>query len=165
MKFKIFFSAFLLLTVTFFTSCEKYYQVRNGVVQIEMIAAPEEKSLIASDENATEIEIKFSSDTEIEEAYVHLFVEDENKFTITDDTVQLNDSTCLKAFPDTSKTIIIDHQNLDVGQSEYTFSQTVDLSAYPDGTCFVLFGSAKGTSQHVDGTEHKGIYFSKGDKN
>jgi len=51
-------------------------------------------------------------------------------------------------------------RNTDVGETTYTFEIEVDLSTYPEGTCFALFGMARGTKE-TDGYDSQGIYFCK----
>ncbi len=162
MKMSNFFGLILISSLTFaLTSCEKYEDdILNGVVHIEMEKTPENKSIISSTQNSFDLKINFSTHTNLQSVSVALFVEDESKFNITESSVELKEDSCLDYI--SSDENIIDFLKTDVNEKEYIFETTVDLSEYPSGTCFVLFGSAQGESTHTDGgTDLKGIYFCK----
>lgn len=161
MKFNRFVGLLLFVTCTFFmTSCEKEEDVLNGVVGIEIVEAPSNKSIVDLNDGSQQIKVEFSTHTKLEEVYVHLFVEDNSKFNITNDKVVLKDDACLSLFP-TEAEMIIDFKKTDLEEKEFVFEETVDLSKYKEGTCFVLFGAAKGISTISEGTNSKGIYFCK----
>ncbi|MEM6802396.1 MAG: hypothetical protein AAF696_13390 [Bacteroidota bacterium] len=147
------------------TACEIPDEILNGVVSIEHKKAPQAQAVSALMDTTTDIEIFFSSKNPIEEVYVDLFVEDASLFELENGTVELKEEFCLNAFPDDSKAKIIDFEALAVGQNSFTFKQSVDLSSYPDGTCFVLFGTALGNSELSEGYDSRGIYFCKGNAN
>jgi len=148
------------LNLLFFTSCIDD-DVLNGVVQIEMVSTPEPESI--SEFNQPEsIKIKFSTHTEIEEVSVILFKEDPQYFTIEGGKVKLKEDVCLKPIPDNpEEDTVMEYENLTINDKEFVFEEQIDLSIYPDGTCFVLYGKANGVSEVSEGYDLKGIYFCK----
>lgn len=156
------FLAFISLLIFSLTACEIPDEILNGVVQVEFQEAPANQTVLALTDTATEIELYFSSKSPIQEVYVDLFVEDASLFEQEDGRVKLKEEFCLDAFPDDTKSKVIDFEQLSVNQNSFTFKETVDLSSYPDGTCFVLFGTALGSSDLSEGYDSRGIYFCKG---
>ena len=161
MKFNLFLSTLFIATFAIlFTSCEKHDDILNGTVKIAMIESPDDRRLVDLSSESEHIKVRFTTHTKIEEAYVNLFVEDKSNFTIEGNEVRIKDDTCLKSFPTDSESII-DYKNTSVGETEFVFEKSINLSQYPLGTWFVLFGMAKGISSVSEGYDSKGIYFCK----
>jgi len=160
------FRLILVLSVTvFLASCQKYDDdIINGSVQIEILEAPDNKSIILSNENVHNIKVKFSTQTTLDSLSVSLFVEDKSKFRISgNSTVELKDNFVLQSIKDDKN--ILDFQISGLNAAEYIFEETINLSNYPATTCFVLAGSALGVGESsAGGTEHKMIYFCKSTK-
>lgn len=156
--------SFLLAMVLFFNSCKVYEDdVLNGAVQIEMVESPTNRSLVNLGDAET-IRIKFTSDTKIAEVHASLYTKDANVFDINGDDVRLKQDEYLNSplffNEEATETSIFDVHNTDIGETEYTFEQEVDLSNYAVGTCFVLFGTARIDNDSA-GHDSQGIYFCK----
>ena len=115
--------------------------------------------MLQTNGTAQNIKIKFSTHTQLDSVSVTLFVEDKSKFEISENSVSLKEGNFLSPISDGSN--IINFQKGNLTDREYTFETSVDLSGYPQGTCFVLFGSASGKSDHAQGIDSSGIYFCK----
>ncbi len=159
MKSNLFFSFLCVSLILFMSSCEIHDHVLNGVVQIDIES--HERGEIISNGGVQNIKVRFTSDTEIQEASVSMYIEDASKFTIEGNRIKLNEDAYLNVLPRTDQVTIIDFENKSVNNNEYVYEQEVDLSAYPAGTCFVLFGSALGSSEISEGYDSQGVYFTK----
>jgi len=129
------------------TSCDKRDAIRNGTVEIE-ISGVEKKGTVPADGNLS-VDVFFKSDEALEDLRVKLFKVGENRATLEG----------LEAIPSESDTNIIDFQKAS-SDKEFTFTETVDLSTYAAGTCFVIRASAVGTTEFSSGgIESNSFYF------
>jgi len=156
-------SALIVTIVLFISSCRLYQtELHLYTVDIEILESPEEGKLINL-EHKEKIRIEFTSDTEIREAHVLLFPEDANMFDIEGDNIQAKETVYLNnpmVQGEMDEDAIFAARNYNVEATEYTFEQEVDLSIYPTGTCFVLYGIARPDDNHI-GYSTKSIYFCK----
>jgi len=160
---------FLLFTlsaiITFISSCRLYTsETHLYKVDIEILESPEEGKLINLG-HSEKIRIEFTSDTEIRIAHAILFPEDANKFYIDGDNVQVKEPLQLTnpmVQGDMDDDAVFAIRNYDVGATEYIFEQEVDLTIYPAGTCFALYGIASPNDNHI-GYDIERVYFCKKD--
>ena len=154
----------LMLVSLLVTSCYDD-DVLNGVVEIDIQQSPMHKMLVDLSSGNDSIRIRFTTHTELKEVGVLLYEENASKFIIEDQRVMLKEYSCLSGFAPEER-IILNYQNSTVEGKEFTYTGTVDLSSYPEGSCFALFGSGEGVSRYSEGgTDHNGIYFCKKNAN
>lgn len=153
-----FFSIFIFVLIgSFISSCHDH--ILNGVVQIDIQS--HERGEFISGIDKENIRVRFSTDTEIKELSVQLYVEDTSKFIFEENQVVLKEEAYLNAMPHPDQEEIISFEKKELNEQEYIYETAVDLSAYPSGTCFALFGSAMGVSSIVDngGFDSNGVFF------
>jgi len=134
MKYKL---VYLLAALISFASCEKRNIIKNGAVDIEIVKPLDSTSIAKTDE--VELEIKFSARGKkdvVENASVELNVFEEGKEALE----------ALDGLPTREGDMIVDFDKPQINESEYVFKQTVDISAYPAGTCFIISAAGKSNS-------------------
>jgi len=145
MRFKL---IYLLATLICFAACEKRDAIRNGTVEIEIVA-PVQKSSITKT-NEVEIEIQFSSKKDLVEATIvelSAFIEGEDSLEN------------LEYLPSRVGEMLLDFEEKEINETEYTFKQSVDISKFEKGTCFIVYAGAQTSSPHTEGWEMNGSYF------
>jgi len=149
--------------VLFISSCKIYTsEVHLYTINIEVLESPEE-SRVTDLGHEEKIRVEFDSAVEIAEAHVILFREDANMFDIEGDNVQAKENMYLTdpmIQGDRDEYAVFATRNYSVDAMEYIFEQEVDLSIYPAGTCFVLYGIARPNDNHI-GYSTESIYFCK----
>jgi len=147
MKYKL---VYLLATLISFAACEKRDIIRNGAVDIEIVKPLDNASIAKTDK--VELEIKFTSNSK--NALVKTAIVEMNAFKEGKEALE-----ALDVLPSGVGETVVDFEKPQINESEYLFKQTVDISAYPVGTCFIIYGGAESDSEHTGGTELKGSYF------
>jgi len=148
MKYKL---VYLLAALISFAACEKREIIRNGAVEIEIVKPTDSSTSIAKTDEV-ELEIKFSAKAKndlVETASVEV-----NVFKAGKEALE-----ALDGLPIGVGEMIVDFEKPQINESEYVFKQTVDISAYPAGTCFIISAGGESNSKHSDGRDMNGGYF------
>lgn len=138
----------LLAIMSTFVACKKRDIIKNGAVETNIVS-PAHKASISPNANV-ELKLDFLAkhDLTITDVFVHLIPFTEGRSTLEK----------LESLP-TQGENTQKFERANVNKSEFTLKETLDLSSYAAGTCFVVYSGVENSASHSEGTEVEMSYF------